>query len=121
MGGGLYATEVRPEIWAAAQRATVDTRRRLVAYLTDEEASTLELEIRRTGFGELVAALEDRGISVLLAPDEDALAELAGSYLAAAGFLRFATEVELHDAPAERAERLDVEAIAFGPEEVRQP
>ena len=121
MGGGLYATEVRPEIWAAAQRTTVDTRRRLVAYLTDEEASTLELEIRRTGFGELVAALEDRGISVLLAPDEDALAELAGSYLAAAGFLRFATEVELHDAPAERAERLDVEAIAVHSEEVRQP
>ena len=36
-------------------------------------------------------------------------------------FLRFATEVELHDAPAERAERLDVEAIAVHSEEVRQP
>jgi hypothetical protein len=121
MGGALYATEVRAEIWAAALATTADTRRRLVAYLTDDDATELELEIRRAAFGEVVVALEDRGITVFLARDEDDLAQLAGEYLAAAGFLRFAAEVELHDAPSERAERLDVEAISsLEPEEVRQ-
>ena len=116
MGGALYASEVRPEIWEAALGATTETGRRMVAYLTDEESTELALEIRRAAFGEVVAALEDRGITVFLARDEDDLAQLAGEYLASAGFLRFAAEIELHDAPAERAERLDVEAIAFHPE-----
>ena len=116
MGGALYASDVRPELWQAALATTTDTGRRLVAYLTDEDSSTLELEIRRAAVGEVVVALEDRGVNVLLARDEADLAELAGHYLAAAGFLRFASEVELHDAPAERAERLDVDAIAFHPE-----
>jgi len=116
MGGALYASDVRPELWQAALATTTDTGRRLVAYLTDEDSSTLELEIRRAAFGEVVVALEDRGVNVLLARDEADLAELAGHYLAAAGFLRFASEVELHDAPAERAERLDVDAIASHPE-----
>ena len=116
MGGALYATDVRAEIWAAALATTTDTRRRLVAYLTDDEGTMLELEIRRAAFGEVVVALQDRGITVFLARDEDDLAQLAGQYLAAAGFLRFAAEVELQDAPSERAERLDVEAIAFHPE-----
>jgi hypothetical protein len=107
----LYASEVREEIWAAAERNTSDTGRRLVAYLSDDERTTLELAIRRTGFGETVTALEDRGINVLLAADEDALATSVGRYLAAHDFLRFASEIEIHDASPERAERLDADSI----------
>jgi hypothetical protein len=107
----LYASEVRPEIWAAAEVHTQDTGRRLVAYMTDEQATKLELAIRRTGFGEVVTALEDRGIDVLLAPDDEALAAVAGNYLAARGFLRFASEVEIHAAEAPRAERLEPDDI----------
>jgi hypothetical protein len=107
----LYASEVRPEIWAAAERNTSDTGRRLVAYLADDERTALELPIRRTGFGEVVTALEDRGINVLLAPRDDALAASVGRYLAANDFLRFASEIEIHDAAAPRAERLEADSI----------
>ena len=107
----LYASEVRPEIWAAAEQHTEDTGRHLVAYMTDEQATKLELAIRRTGFGEVVTAMEDRGIDVLLAPDDEALAAVAGNYLAARGHLRFASEVEIHAAEAPRAERLEPDEI----------
>jgi hypothetical protein len=107
----LYASEVRPEIWAAAERNTGDTGRRLVAYLSDEEGSALELAVRRTGFGEVATALEDRGINVLIAPDDDALAASVGRYLAAHDFLRFASEIEIHDVAAPRAERLEADSI----------
>jgi hypothetical protein len=79
--------------------------------MTDEQATRLELAIRRTGFGEVVTALEDRGIDVLLAPNDEALAAVAGDYLAARGFLRFASEVEIHAAEAPRAERLEPDEI----------
>jgi hypothetical protein len=109
---GLYASEVREEIWAAAERSARDTGDRLVAYLSDEEATTLELPIRRTGFGEVATVLADRGgITAFLAPDENALAAVVGRYLAAEDFLRFATEVEIHAAAAPRAERLDPDSI----------
>jgi hypothetical protein len=107
----LYASEVRPEIWGAAERNTVDTGRRLVAYLSDEEGTALELPVRRTGFGEVATALEDRGINVLIAADDDALAASVGRYLAAHDFLRFASEVEIHDVAAPRAERLEADSI----------
>jgi hypothetical protein len=120
---GLYASEVRPEIWAAAERRNEATPRRLVAYLSDDDATVLELPVSRTGFGELLVALEDRGINVFVAPSEDALAAAVGRHLAGAGFLRFPAEVELHDVPRPRAERLDPATIAFNPEpeEVRSP
>jgi hypothetical protein len=109
---GLYACEVREEIWRAAERTTEDTGRRLVAYLSDEDSTTLELPVRRTGFGEVCIALHDRGgINVLLAPDEDGLAAVVGRYLAAEEFLRFATEVEVHAAEAPRPEQLDADTI----------
>jgi hypothetical protein len=109
---GLYACEVREEIWQAAERSTEDTTRRLVAYLSDEDSTILELPIRRTGFGELATALHDRGgINVFVAPDEDGLAAVVGRYLAAEEFLRFATEVEVHAAEAPRPERLDADSI----------
>jgi hypothetical protein len=114
---GVYASAVRPEIWAAAEARTEDAGARLVAYLTDEEATRLELAVRRTGAGDVAAALEDRGINVFLAPDEDALATQVGHHLAGAEFLRFTTEVEIHYADAPRAERLGVDSIR-APEEV---
>ena len=48
---GMYATEVRPEIWEAAQERTEDAGTRLVSYLTDPETTRLELDVRRTGGG----------------------------------------------------------------------
>jgi hypothetical protein len=107
----LYASEVRPEIWAAAEARTEDAGASLVAYLSDDEAPRLELAIRRTGAGDLTAALEDRAINVFLAGDETALAGSVGAYLAVQGFLRFATEVEIHAAAAPRAERLEADSI----------
>jgi hypothetical protein len=107
----VYASEVRPEIWKAAERRVEDTGRRLVAHLSDAEGSRLELAICRTGAGDVTAAVFDRHINVLLAPDEDALASQVGRYLATNEFLRFAEEVEIHSVVAPRAERLDAEDI----------
>jgi hypothetical protein len=107
----VYASEVRPEIWAAAESRTEDADVRLVAHLTDEESTRLELAVRRTGAGDLAVALEDRGVNVFLAPDEDGLATQVGHHLAGADFLRSAAEVEIHPADAPRAERLGVESI----------
>src|SRR5215210_2139539 len=45
----LYASEVRPEIWSSAERHTTDTGCRLVAYLSDEQGSALELPARTPG------------------------------------------------------------------------
>jgi hypothetical protein len=107
----LYASEVREEIWSAAERHTEDTGRRMVAYLTDDETTRLELPVRHTGFGEVATAIEARCINVFLGADEAALATIVGRYLAGEGFLRFATEVEVHAVEAPRAERLDADSI----------
>lgn len=114
----VYADEVRPEVWARAEARTEDAGASLVAYLSDEDATRLELAIRRTGAGDVAVALEDRGISVFLAADESALADCVGAYLARHDFLRFATEVEVHAASPPRAERLDADEIWTRPEEV---
>jgi hypothetical protein len=108
---GLYASDVRPEIWAAAEARTEDAGVRLVAHLTDQESTRLELAVRRTGAGDLAVALQDRGVNVFLAPDEDGLATQVGHHLAHADFLRSPAEVEIHRADAPRAERLGVESI----------
>jgi hypothetical protein len=111
----LYAGEVRPDVWAAAERRIEDARLRLVAYLADDEATRLELPVRRTGAGDVTTALEGRGIDVFLAHDVDALAAVVGRYLAAHGFLRFQEEIEIHPAELPRAERLAPDAIwTFG-------
>jgi hypothetical protein len=81
----LYAAEVVPEVWAAAEQRTEEAGSRLIAPL--ESSSSLVLDVRRTAAGDLVAALVDRHISVFLARDEDALARQVGSYLAGTGFL----------------------------------
>jgi hypothetical protein len=108
---GVYASDVRPEIWAAAEARTEDGGVRLVAHLTDEESTRLELAVRRTGAGDLAVALQDRGVNVFLAPNEDGLASQVGHHLAGADFLRSPAEVEIHLADAPRAERLGVESI----------
>jgi hypothetical protein len=115
---GLYAAEVRPEIWAVAERRTQDAGTRLVAHMSDTDATRLELQVRRTGAGDVSVALEDRGINVFLAPDEDALAIQVGRLLAGADFLRFAEEIEVQRVEQPRAERLGVESITNEPEEV---
>jgi hypothetical protein len=112
-GPALYASEVRPEIWAAAEQRLEPTPRRAAVFLADDDGTELELPIWRTGFGELVVALHDRGIGLFLAPSEAQLARALGRYLAAAGFLPVATEVEIRDAERPRAERLDPGAIAL--------
>ena len=114
----LYASEVRPEIWEAVEARTVDAGLRIVAFLTDDEGTRLELPVRRLGPGDLCAAFADTGINAFLADDEDALASMVGNHLHRSGFLRFPQEIEIHAAEAPRAERLDTEAI-WTHEEVR--
>jgi hypothetical protein len=84
----LYASAARPEIWARTEELTDPTSRLLTAHMEGGEA--LEMAIRHTAAGESVAALRDRdrGICVFLAGDDDALAAVAGRFLAAAGFVR---------------------------------
>jgi hypothetical protein len=107
----LYAAEVREEIWRGSERYLEDCRTRLVAHLTDDDTTRIEIPVYRTGAGDLVAALEDRGINVLLAPNDDALASAVGQLLEQSGFLRYAQEVEIHRAAPPRRERLEPEEI----------
>jgi hypothetical protein len=107
----LHATTIRPDQWALAESRLDDTARRLVAHLSDDDGTRLELAIQRTGAGELVAAVEDRGINCFAAESDEELAHAVGVYLTAQGFARFAQEIEIRAAPAPRAERLDADAI----------
>ena len=111
----IYAARVRPEIWADAERRTEDAGVSLVAYLSDDESTRLELGVRRTGAGDLCVALEDSWINAFLAPDEELLARALGRHLHSNGFLRFAEEVEIHAAQPPRPERLEADSIwTFG-------
>jgi hypothetical protein len=107
----LYATDVRRDQWALAEARLSEVGGRLVAYLADDQGTRLELAIRRTGAGESVTAIEDRGISAFAADSDAELAGVVGRYLAAQGFLRFAEEIELHPAQTPHAERLDPDTI----------
>lgn len=107
----LYATEVLPSAWADAEARTTDARTRLSAYLSDEAATKLELPVRRTGAGDVVTALEDRGITVFLATDEQELATRIGRYLVDQGFLDSAARIEVRAVEAPRVERLDADTI----------
>jgi hypothetical protein len=111
----IYASELRPEIWTVAEARTEDSGRSLVAHLTDDDQTRLELSIRHTGAGDVAAALFDSEISAFLAPDEDTLARMLGRYLHQRGFLRFAEEIEIHSPAPPRAERLEADDIwTFG-------
>jgi hypothetical protein len=107
----LYAGGVRPEIWRAAEARLEPTGVSLVAFLADDEASRIELPVLRMGSGDVVAAIDEVGINVLLAPDENTLALSVGRYLEQSGFLRFPEEVEIHRVVPPRAERLEPETI----------
>jgi hypothetical protein len=107
----LYAAEVRPELWAAAERRLAATGASLVGHLVDEHATRLELPIRRAPAGDVATALEDEGITAFLARDEEQLATDVGRYLAAHGFLRFSDEIELAAIAGPRPERLEADLI----------
>jgi hypothetical protein len=107
----LYAHDVQREVWAAAEARTEGAGFSLVVYLTDEEHTRLELNVRRTGAGDVCCAVESAGIDVFLAPDASALATCVGRYLHSGGFLRFSEEVEIHAAEPPRAERLEADDI----------
>jgi hypothetical protein len=96
----LYARQVRPEIWARTEQVTDDVGRRLSCWLEAEEPTKLELPLRRTAAGEMVTALDDQGICVLLGGDEPTLAQKVGQYLSKYGFLRWEDSVEVLAEPA---------------------
>ncbi|HEX8065191.1 MAG TPA: hypothetical protein VF520_01555 [Thermoleophilaceae bacterium] len=110
-GAAIYAAGVRPEIWAGAELRTDEAGVRLVAYMTDDDGTRLELAVRRTASGDVAAALADVGINVFLADDPDLLASAVGRHLHDSGFLRFAEEVEIQAVEEPRAERLEAEEI----------
>src|SRR5436190_11609026 len=99
-GSCLYATHVRPEIWARTEQLTDDLGRRLVCWLEADEPVRLELPLRRTAAGELLTALHDEGIAVFTGADESRLAARVGQYLSGSGFLRFEDSVEVEDPAA---------------------
>jgi hypothetical protein len=107
----LYATDVRPDQWAVAEARLADAHAQLVTVLSDDVGTRLEMAIRRTGAGESVTAIEDRGISFFVAGSDEELADAVGRYLAVHGFLRFADEIDVNAEAAPRAERLDADAI----------
>lgn len=121
----VYAGNVRPDVWAQAQRHCQDSGTRLVAYLDGEP---LELAVVRTGAGDIACALDHGNIACFLEQDEESLARCVGAYLVRAGYLRFPEEVQIEAAPPPRAERLEADQIstftsngfaASEPEEVR--
>lgn len=103
---GLYASEVRPDVWLEAEKRTADAGSRLVAQLSDDDSTRLRLAVRRTGAGDVAAAIEHHGINVFLAPDEEALATQVGHHLAGADFLNHTAEVEIHHHEPPGAESL---------------
>jgi hypothetical protein len=108
----LYAADVRPEIWARTEELTDTTRRHLECQL--EGAGELRLPIRHTAAGEVVAAIQEHGIAVFLAGDDDALASSVGRYLTSVGFLRNADDIRVEVERDRPAESLDPDAIWTG-------
>jgi hypothetical protein len=105
----LYACEVRPEIWARTEELTDETTQRLACHL--EGGESLEVPIRHTAAGEAVAGLQERGITVFLAGDADALASSVARYLVETGFLRHTGDMRVEAAVKPPAESLDPDAI----------
>jgi hypothetical protein len=119
----LYATHVRPTVWARTEELTQDVGRSLVCWLEDDEPARLELPLRRTAAGELLTALEDEGISVFNGVNEPALAARVGQYLSGSGFLRFDDAVQVEEpaagsqeAPGEKWDSREIEfpRLEFG-------
>jgi hypothetical protein len=108
----LYATEVRPEIWARTEEVTDPTSTTLACHL--ESGESLEVPVRHTAAGELVAAIQERGITVFLAGDLDAINASVARYLAAAGFLRHVADLRPEAVRTPPAESLDPDSIWTG-------
>jgi hypothetical protein len=108
----LFASDVRPEIWSRTEEITDATSRRLQCFI--EGGPELRLPIRLTAAGEVCAALQEHGITVFLAGDDEALATTVGRYLAAAGFLRHVEDIRLEREERAPAESLDPDAIWTG-------
>ena len=105
----LYASEVRPEIWARTEELTDPTARTLTAHLAGGAA--LEVPVRHTAAGESVGAIRDLGIAVFLAGDVDALARVMGAHLVACGFLGDPSDLRPEVTRPAPAERLDPDSI----------
>ncbi|MGH2961708.1 MAG: hypothetical protein ACRDL3_05880 [Solirubrobacterales bacterium] len=105
----LYATDVRPEIWARAEELTDATGQRLACLM--EGGESLGVPVRHTAAGEVVAGLQERGITVFLAGDTDALATSVARYLVEIGFLRHAGDMRIETAAERPAESLDLDTI----------
>jgi hypothetical protein len=108
----LYAAEVRPEIWARTEEVTDPTPTTLACHL--ESGEPLEVPVRHTAAGELVAAIQERGITVFLAGDLDALNASVGSYLTRAGFLRHAADMRPELVREPPPDALDPDSIWTG-------
>jgi hypothetical protein len=108
----LYASAVRPEIWARTEEVTDPTNRSLQTFI--EGGSELRLPVRHTAAGEVCAALQEHGITVFLAGNDDGLATTVGRYLAEAGFLRHPEDIRLETQTPAPAESLDPDAIWTG-------
>jgi hypothetical protein len=106
----LYATEVRPEIWARTEELTDPTSLRLDCHL-DPDGDRLQAPILHTAAGEAVAALRERAVTVFLAGDHDALTRSMGGYLVEAGFLRSAEDLRAEVVRPAPAEALDPDTI----------
>jgi hypothetical protein len=100
---------VRPEIWARTEELTDPTTRRLSCHL--EGGARLEVPIRHTAAGEMVAGLRDREIAVFLAGDADALAASVARYLIELEFLSHQGEMRVEAAVERPAESLDPDTI----------
>jgi hypothetical protein len=105
----LYACEVRPEIWARTEELTDPTSQRLTCQL--EGGESLEVPIRHTAAGEVVAGLQEREITVFLGGDSDALAATVARYLVKTGFLRHAADMRIETELRPPAESLDPDSI----------
>jgi hypothetical protein len=108
----LYATGVRPEIWARTEELTNSTNTTLSAHL--EGGPPLRVPVRHTAAGEAVGALREQAIAVFLAGDHDALGEVIGRYLVAAGFLRDPADLRPEMVTQVPSERLDPDSIWTG-------
>jgi hypothetical protein len=106
---GVYAEWVNDEAWVVAEARTRAEPIHLLAHLPD---TTLELAVRRTAFGELVTAVEDRGITLLAGGDADELAAVVGRRLAGNGHLRRPQDVEVAARGPARPDRLDPGSIS---------
>jgi len=110
----IYACAVRPEIWARTEELTDAASRYLACYLEDGEA--LELPIRHTAAGEALAALDQGGITVFLAGDEQALAAVVAHHLVGTGHLAHPEDLRIEERRQAPSERLDPGQIWTGEE-----